>query len=311
MAVQTVTSENFAEFVTTGVIQPLEALKEAPKPEAKEEKKTETGKEEKVDNNSETNKANDSLSDADLTERAKKRIDTKHRQMREAQELADARGRELAETKAAAERLQKELDALKSGSQPKDEDKEPDPKDFDDPFKYAKALSKYESAQALKADRQTREEEQRKAEEKARIDAFTKRISEAKKALPDFEEVLTSSESILKQDGIDFIINSEYGARMAYFLALPENAEEVERLNGHSHDRRMAALGKLEARFEKPSEKQEKDPPKVSEVPQSRAPAPIATLSGQGDAVEKDPAKMTTQEYLAYREQKRREGKKH
>ena len=306
MAVQTVTSENFQQFVTTGEVPELPPIdKPAEKaPEKEPEAKVET---KEIDNKPDSKKNDDSLSDSDLTERAKKRIDTKHRQMREAQELADARAIEVREAKAQAERLQQELDALKSSSQLKDDGK-PNPKDFDDPFAFAEALAKYESKKAIEADREERAKERQKAEEKARIDAFSKRVAEAKKTLTDFDEVVSSCEYILKQDGIDFLLDSEHGARLTYYLAT--NEEEVERLNGLSHARRLAALGRLEAKFEN------QEPVKVAEkvpesIPTTKAPAPIATLSGGGSAVEKDPSKMSTQEYLVYRRQQQIARRKH
>lgn len=304
MVATTVTSENFQEFVTTGVVASLAIPeKEPPKVEpAKEEPKVEAKKD--VDNKSADEKNADSTEET--PERLQKRIDSKHRLMKEAQELAELRGKALKDAEARAEQLQKQLEALKSGSQPKDE-AEPDPKDFEDPFKYAKALAKYESEKSVKADREERAKERREAEEKERAQTFGRRVADFKKITKDFDDVVSNCELILKQDGIDYLVDSDHGPALTYFLAKHE--EEVERLNSYSHARRLAALGKLETQFEKTESKESaKDSVPAS---QSKAPAPIAVLGANGSAVEKDPSKMNTQEYLVWREQKQMEKRKH
>lgn len=308
---QVVTAENFSELIETGkVAEFVKPEPEKKEPEAKAEEKpvVDAKKEEpekkddkKVDNNSEDSDTGLTLSDAELTERAQKRINHKHRQMRLAEEATKAETSRRLSLEAERDALKKQLDELKSGSQPADE-AEPNPKDFENPFDYAKALAKHESEKAVKAAQKKREADDAKAEQEAITAAFAARVAAAKKTLTDFDDVVGGSELVLKNDGMNFIRESEYGPQIAYYLC--SHDEEAERLNKLSPYKRLAELGKLETRFEKKAEAKE---PEVKPVPQSRAPAPIVPLNGHGEAVAKDPSKMTTQEYLAYRQQKQSE----
>lgn len=304
---QVVTAENFSQLIETGKVdefKPPEAeIKAEPEKEpAKEVAKADEKKiDEKVDKNSEDSETGLTLSDAELTERAQKRINHKHRQMRIAEEAVKGESAKRLQAEAERDELRKQLQAQKSGSQPAEEAK-PNPKDFEDPFEYAAKLSEFNVNKALKAEKLEQQKARFEAAEKARTDSFNKLVAETKKTLPDWEDVVLGSELILLNDGMDFIRESEQGPRIAYFLC--SHPEEVERLNSLSHTGRVRALAKLEDKFETPAPKTETKAPEPKPVPQSKAPAPIVPLEQKGAAVEKDPSQMTTQEYLEWRKRK-------
>jgi hypothetical protein len=334
---QVVTPENNVEFITTGKVPEFKApdAKDAAKPDAKPADATNkptTGAtpEAKADaaakSSDEKPRASDgkfvkagdtpadgaSAADEDalLTEKVTRLINKKHREMREAQEFATGEGRRAIEAERRAEQLQREIDALKgtkSGGPNTDKDggsdpDEPDPKDFKTVGEYTRALVKYEAKKAGETGKAQADESKQQERANEIVGAFVKRQDEFKAATPDYEDVIGATELIVPNIAMQYLIESEVGPQLGYYLA--KNPDEVTRLQKLSPSRCIAELGKLETKFEKSAAPNKADAIAPKDV--SKAPAPIKPLEGKEASVTKDPKDMNFQELRAFRDAERR-----
>jgi len=118
------------------------------------------------------------------------------------------------------------------------------------------------------------EEEQSRMRQK-----FQERLDNAKQDLPDYEEMIASSDVSVSQPVTDAIIESDVGPQILYYLA--ENPEFARELADKSITSQLRAIGRLEAKFEK----SEAPKPSVKEpvAKKSNAPAPINPLKAGGN----------------------------
>jgi hypothetical protein len=196
---------------------------------------------------------------------------------RTAERLADSE-------KGRADRLQAELDAIKSGKTPltgaqsddKSDPASPDPSQFDygelDP-KYIAALARHETAKALKAakaddekERQTQAADAKRQELGEKQDALVKA---GVKLHDDFDEVVMQGARDGKWDLSthlgELLLDSEFGAEIAYELAKdPDEAARVAKLSATDQAK---FLGRQEAKFEAAKSSQGKQPPKTPQAP--------------------------------------------
>ena len=157
---------------------------------------------------------------------------------------------------------------------------EPQPSQFDDAFEYAKALAEYSAEKALR-DRDRQDAERRANEERAKMmDVWNKKLEKSKTELPDFEEMVASSDVAVSNEVRDAIFESDVGPRILYHLA--ENPELAKSLADMSQARALREIGKLEARFEAKSEPEKVQPVAVK----SNAPAPISPLRATSAAAD-------------------------
>jgi hypothetical protein len=266
-------------------------------------------------------------SEDDLPERARKVIGKKHREMKEATEFAELQ-RKL---RLDAEKRVKELEAELAGKgKPKPEDpkptraagEEPKPEDFPNVAAYARAFAVWDREQAdtEKARKQSEAEEttrQSKASE-----TWATRLAAVEEEIPDFHHVVSEAfarEKDVAKSVLESIQDSELGPHLLYHLAM--NAKDRATFMSLNAERAIKFLGRLEATIEaeraKPkAEEAPKEQPKPKEEPKpkveppaknvSKAPPPADTSVGAGEPIVKDPADMTTQEYLAYRKSQRK-----
>ena len=212
-----------------------------------------------------------------------KRIDRAVRQKYEAEARTKMLEERLAalENRAAAPAQQKELD-----------NGEPKIENFDsfDAFVAAKAEwiagRKIEQTLSEREKRQLAEREA--AARKQTADSWTKRLHAATESIPDFEEVLASSDVPMSEPMQQTIMDSEIGPRIAYWLA--QNPEEATRIYEMPPIRAIAAIGRLEERLE--NQGTEKKP--------TSAPAPIKPVGAKA-TVKKDPGQMSDVEYAKWR----------
>jgi len=191
--------------------------------------------------------------------------------------------READSQRTRAERAEAELAALKSGKTPlttqddtaTSDPASPDPSQFDygelDP-KYIAALARYETAQALKAQRaeddkarQTQAADARRQELGTKQDALVKA---GVKLHDDFDEVVMQGAKDgkweLSQHLGELLLDSEFGAQIAYELAKdPDEAARVAKLSPVDQAK---FLGRQEAKFEAAKSSQGK-PPKAPQAP--------------------------------------------
>ena len=111
------------------------------------------------------------------------------------------------------------------------------------------------------------EAQAKEAEERQKvINQWTSKVAEAKKSLPDFDDMVASSDVVVNDDIRDAILESDVGPQVLYHLA--ENTDFAKKIAGMSPKAALREIGKLEARFEK-----NEAPPQP--VAKSKAPAPI------------------------------------
>ena len=192
--------------------------------------------------------------------------------------------REMARQEAERERqraseLEARLKELEAKISPKPNlDEEPRPDQFQDAFEYAKALAEFSTEKALKQ-RDQQEVERRQAEERAKtFEAWNKRQAEIKAELPDYDDMIASSEVVVSDQVRDAIFESDVGPRILYHLA--ENPEIAEKLGKMSTLGALREIGKLEARLEKAPQEE------VKPVVKSNAPKPISPIRASSAATD-------------------------
>jgi len=188
------------------------------------------------------------------------------------------KARDMARQEAERERqrasdLERQIEELKKANSPTqtfDTDAEPQPSQFADAYEYAKALSEWSAENAVKQMKRSEAEAKIAAERATVIEAWQKRQTEAKAEIPDYEDVILSSELTVSEQVRDAIIESDVGPKILYHLA--ENPEVAEALSKKSVTAALREIGRLEARFER------KDEPTKPVATKSNAPTPIKPL---------------------------------
>ena len=211
--------------------------------------------------------------------------------------------KEAEEERSKREELETRLKALESQAAPRQEqsrDEKPKPDQFVDAFEYAEALADWSAENAVMRARQEDVEKKLAEERNKVIEGWNKRLNATKTELPDYEEMVASSDVVVSDQVRDAILESDVGPRILYHLA--ENPEIAEKISKSSLITALREIGKLEARFEKNEPKEVKTVAK-----KSNAPAPISPLKGTSSeqAVITDTDKMTFAQYKAMRQAKR------
>ena len=195
------------------------------------------------------------------------------------------RQREEARKEAQHEReqrvaLEQRLAALEQQNRPpaRNIDEEPQPSQFQDAFEYAKALAEFSTEKAL-AERDRRDAEEKVAIERQKvIQTWATKVQSAKGSMPDFDEVVASSDVVVNDDIRDAILESDVGPQILYHLA--ENDDLGKKIAGMSPKAALREIGKLEERFAvKPNAK-------IETVAKSKAPAPINPIRGGTSAAD-------------------------
>jgi hypothetical protein len=215
-----------------------------------------------------------------------KRIDRAVRQKYE----AEARAKMLEERVAAMEARQ----YVPQQQQRQQDDGEPTIDKFDNFDEYVRAVADYRAEKKINqtlTEREKRQQAEREATERTKtVESWNKRIAAATAEMPDFEEVLASSDVVMTPPMQQAIMESDIGPKLAYYLA--NNPEEAEKIAGMSPIGAIRTLGRIEERLanSKPA------------VKTTDAPPPIKPI-GASAAVSKDPSKMSDAEFAAWRRQ--------
>ena len=182
--------------------------------------------------------------------------------------------REEARKEAEAERqrrveLEQRLAALEQQA-PKKEfvDQEPQPSQFQDAFEYAKALAEYTADKRIEEMKRQEAEAKVEAERQKVIETWTQKVEQVKAELPDFDDMVASSDVVVSNDIRDAILESDVGPKILYHLA--ENSEFAKKVASMPTRAALKEIGKLEARFEAKAEEKP--------VVRSKAPAPVTPL---------------------------------
>ena len=264
-ASQVLTSENAAEFYANrlGLAESepeTVAVEETPEPVAEEEQ-SEPKEAEKEANQEGERKQNPKL-EKRFSEITKQREEARLEAQRERQARLE---------------LEQRLAALEQNRQPQQQavniDQEPQPSQFADAFEYAKALAEYSTEKALaERDRQIALAREQEAQQKI-IQSWAQKVQAAKAELPDFDDLVASSDVVVNNAVRDAILESDVGPKILYHLA--ENNDLAKKIAGLSPNAALREIGKLEARFEaKPETKQ------TAPVVKSKAPTPIQPIRG-------------------------------
>ena len=156
-------------------------------------------------------------------------------------------------------------------------DEEPQPSQFNDAFEYAKALAEYTADKRI-GEMRKQDAEAKEAQERQKvIDQWASKVQAAKTSLPDFDDIVASSDVVVNDDIRDAILESDVGPQILYHLA--ENDDVAKRIAGLSPKQALREIGKLEARFEV-----KETAPETKPVVRSKAPAPINPLRGSNPA---------------------------
>ena len=156
----------------------------------------------------------------------------------------------------------------------------PKPEQFNDMFEYAEALAEYTAEQKL-MERDKAEAERKAQEARAQFEQdWAKRVDATRKELPDFDDMVQSSEVSISDPVRDAIMESDVGPKILYHLA--ENPEFAHELGKKSVISALREIGKLEARFEAKKPESASEPEtKPTVAKSSKAPAPISPKIGR------------------------------
>jgi hypothetical protein len=156
-------------------------------------------------------------------------------------------------------------------------DEEPQPSQFNDAFEYAKALAEFTADQRIGEMRRQDAEAKQAQERQKVIETWASKVQAAKASMPDFDDIVASSDVVVNDDIRDAILESDVGPQILYHLA--ENDDVAKRIAGLSPKQALREIGKLEARFEV-----KETAPETKPVVRSKAPAPINPLRGSNPA---------------------------
>lgn len=212
----------------------------------------------------------------------------------------DLAKQEAEQARIRTQELEQELKAIKSQAVPKEQsrDEKPRPDQFVDAFEYAEALADWSAENAVMRARQEDVEKMKQAERAKVIEGWNKKLEVTKSELPDFDDMVASSDVVVSDQVRDAILESDVGPRILYHLA--ENQELAEKISKSSLITALREIGKLEAKFEKTE-------PVKSVAQKSKAPAPISPIKAgtSEQAIITDTDKMTYSQYKAMRQAKR------
>ena len=268
-ASQVLTSENAAEFYANrlGLAESsadTEAVEETPEP-VNDESQSEPKEAEKEANQEGERKQNPKL---------EKRFSEITKQREEAR-------KEAHNERQARVELEQRLAAMEQQRQPQQPsyvDQEPQPSQFADAFEYAKALAEFSTEKALaERDRQVAQAREQEAQQRI-IQSWAQKVQEAKADLPDFDDLVASSDVVVNNAVRDAILESDVGPQILYHLA--ENNDLAKRIASLNPNAALREIGRLEAKFEVKTDTKQTAP-----VVRSKAPAPIQPIrGGQGQA---------------------------
>jgi len=287
-----VTSENLAEFQAQklGLAAP-----EAPTEATVEETPAEpVAEQEQSEPEAETK--------AEATEEKKQnpKLEKRFSELTKQREAARAEAQREREAREALETRMRELEQKVVPKQV-DPAAEPTPDQFNDAFEYAKALAEWSADKALR-ERDIQEAERRAAEARDKmLKSWQERLETTKREVPDYQEMIDSSDVMVSDQVRDAILESEVGPRILYHLA--ENPEFARKLSDMSVISALREIGKLEAKYEVTSKP-------TTPVVKTKAPAPINPLKATGSALD-NPIGTDGQFYGTYQQWKeaRRAGK--
>ena len=283
-----VTSENLAEFnadklglaseesPTAATVEetPVEPAAEVGQSEPKLADDEATGTEEK--------KQNPKL-EKRFSELTKQRKEAEARAEEAERRLAAIEGRQAQPAQAQPESVQK-----------------PTPDNYRDAFEYAEALSQWSAEQALLKREQEVKQKEFEVQKQKVIQTWQQKLEATIAELPDYEDMVASSNVKVNDTVRDAILESDVGPRILYELASDDDI--AEKLSTMSTASALKLIGKLEAKFEKTEEPVKAE--KKTVAAKSKAPEPIRPLRSTGGVADvgMDGNDMSYQQWKAARQ---------
>ena len=281
LASNIVTSENLAEFTAQklGLVDSEPAAPVAARDNANAEPD--------ADNQSEQDREGDDATTAE-DQKERKPNPKLERRVSEITKQREAAREEARLEREQRERLEARLKEYESKVNPQaqapqdDLGEEPRADQFSDMYEYAKALAEYTADKKMAERDQQELNRKAAAEQEVKFKAWADRVNAVKSTLPDFDDMVQSSEVRVSDPVRDAIIESEHGPQILYYLA--ENTEFAQKLAGMSLVSAVREIGKIEARYERDAKA---SVPEVKPtVAKSKAPAPISPLRGAVNTVD-------------------------
>jgi hypothetical protein len=281
LASNIVTSENLAEFTAQklGLVDSEPAATEAAHDNVNAEPDAENQSEQDRDGNDAT------TADDQKERKPNPKLERRFSEITKQREAAREEARLEREQRERLETRVKELEGkvTPQAQAPQDDiGEEPTPDQFSDMYEYAKALAEYTADKKLAERDQQDLNRKAAAEQEVKFKAWADRVNAAKSNLPDFDDMVQSSEVRVSDPVRDAIIESEHGPQILYYLA--ENTEIAQKLAGMSLVSAVREIGKIEARYERDAKATVPDVKPV--VGKSKAPAPISPLRGALNTVD-------------------------
>jgi hypothetical protein len=271
-----VTSENLAEFTAQKL-----GLVDAPATEAADAEPNA-----EADQSGQDGEGNEATALDDQKEKKPNpKLERRFSEITKQREAAREEARKEREQRESLEARLKELESRVSPPAQADTDElgqEPKPEQFSDMYEYAKALAEYTADKKLME--RDKQEVARKAaaEQEVKFKAWADRVNAVKSEMPDFDDMVQSSDVRVSDPVRDAIIESEHGPKILYYLA--ENSEFAKKLADMSVVSAVREIGKIEARYVRDTK--ESAPEVKTAAVKSRAPAPISPLRGAVNTVD-------------------------
>jgi hypothetical protein len=209
------------------------------------------------------------------------------------------------EAEARAEEAERRLAALEgtkaqpAQAQPESVQK-PTPDNYKDAFEYAEALSQWSAEQALLKREQEVKQKEFEVQKQKVIQTWQQKLEATIAELPDYEDMVASSNVKVNDTVRDAILESDVGPRILYELASDDDI--AEKLSTMSTASALKLIGKLEAKFEKTEEPVKAE--KKTVAAKSKAPEPIRPLRSTGGVADvgMDGNDMSYQQWKAARQ---------
>lgn len=193
-------------------------------------------------------------------------------------------------------RLQGELEAMRRQAQPEAKPTQaaegaPTPEQFSSYEGYLEAKAEWKAeqkvAEVLGRQAETTKRQSAQAEQATLQRAWESKVDAALEVYDDFEEVALAHDVPISVTMMEAILRTDKAADVAYYLGKNRaEAKKIERMDPFSQ---AVAIGRIEATLARPAPKKA-----------TAAPPPISPV-GARTSVSKDPDRMSTNEWLAWR----------
>jgi hypothetical protein len=193
--------------------------------------------------------------------------------------------REKYEARRQVDALRAELEQLRTQVQPR----QPAPNPQEDPEGFIAHLAREEAKKLFESERATTAQQQEQARFQSLAQQHAERAVKFAAEHPDYAEAEDNLVSMLGQDPMlaEILMSSEHGPLVVHHLGT--HLDEAAQLALMPPHLRIAHVARLEARLSAPKPK-----------PVTKAPDPTPSLGGGAPAT-KDPDRMSTDEWLAWR----------